>query len=79
MGTAAYTLPSDRPSDWLEELERILKRADAMSSVALNAVSSVVESFLHDPDTADTEIARMNALLARHRSRLAPAGMRQTR
>lgn len=74
MSAAAYTLPVDRPRDWLEELERILKRADAMSSVAQNAVSSVVESFLHDPDTTDTEIASVNALLARHGSRwLRPA------
>jgi hypothetical protein len=74
MGTAAYTLPVDRPRDWLEELERILKRADAMSSVAQDAVSSVVESFLHDPDTTETEIASVNALLAHHTSRwLRPA------
>ena len=74
MGTAAYTLPVNRPRDWLEELETILKRADAMSSVAQDAVSSVVESFLHDPDTTDTEIASVNALFARHGSRwLRPA------
>lgn len=72
MGTAAYTLPVDRPRDWLEELETILERADAMSSVAQDAVSSVVESFLRDPDTTDTEIASVNALLARHGSRSLP-------
>jgi hypothetical protein len=74
MGTAAYTLPADRPRDWLEELEQILKRADAMSSVAQHAVTSVVESFLRDPDTTDTEIASVNALVAHHGSRwLRPA------
>ena len=69
MGTAAYTLPVDRPRDWLEELETILKRADPMSSVAQDAVSSVVESFLHDRDTTDTEIANVNALFTRAGSR----------
>jgi hypothetical protein len=66
MGVAAYTLLVDRQCDWLEELERILERFDAMSSIAQDAVGSVVESFLHDPDTTAAEIAHVNALLARH-------------
>ncbi len=69
MGVAVYTLPVDRPCDWLEELERILKRFDAMSSVAQDAVGSVVESLLHDPATSDAEIAHANALLAGHKPR----------
>jgi hypothetical protein len=74
MGLAVYTLPVDRQCDWLDELERILKRFDAMSNAAQDAVSSVVESFLHDPDTTDAEIAHVNALRARHKPRwLRPA------
>jgi len=65
MSVAAYTLPADRPCDWLEELERILERFGAMSSGAQDAVRSVVESFLDDPQTSNAEIARMTALLAR--------------
>lgn len=39
-------------------------RFDAMSGVAQDAVSSVVESFVLNPHTTAVEIARANALLA---------------
>ena len=69
MSAAAYSPPADRTSDWLEELERILKEFDALPSHAQDAVSSVINSLLHDPDTSDVEITHLNALLARHRPR----------
>ncbi|MGZ6563166.1 MAG: hypothetical protein ACXVH1_26945 [Solirubrobacteraceae bacterium] len=69
MSAAAYSPPADRTSDWLEELERILKEFDALPNHAQDAVSSVVNSLLHDPDTSDSEITHLNALIARHRPR----------
>ena len=67
MSAAAHVLPADRMSDWLEELERILKEFDALPSAAQDAVNSVVDSLVHDPNTRDAEIAHLNALLALHR------------
>ena len=64
MSTAAYSSPGDRMSDWLEELERILTGFDTLPSAAQDAVNSVVESLLHEPDPGDTEIDQLNALLA---------------
>ena len=64
MDVAAHTFLVDRQCDWLEELERILERFDTMSSAAQNALSSVIDSFLHDPDTTDVEIVHVDALLA---------------
>lgn len=66
MSAAAYSPPADRTSDWLEELEGILKRFDAISNCAQAAVRSVVESFLEDEDTTEDEIVCVAALLARH-------------
>ena len=66
MSAAAHSFPVDRMSDWLEELERIMKAFDALPSAAQDAVKSVVESLVRDPDTSDAEIAHANALLARH-------------
>lgn len=71
MDVAACTLPVDCQCDWLAELERILERFDEMSSVARDAVGSVVESFLHDPHTTAAEIAQVKALLARHHRQVA--------
>ena len=68
MSAAAHSFPADRTSDWLEELERITKAFDALPSAAQEAVNAVVESLVHDPDTSDDEIARLNALLAVYRS-----------
>ena len=67
MTAVGYALPIDRMSDWLEELEQILKGFDALPSRAQDAVNSVVESLLHDPDTSDAETAPLSALLARHK------------
>ena len=69
MSAAAYVSPADRMSDWLEELERILKEFDALPSAAQDAVNSVVGSLLRDPNTRDVEIVHLNALLALHRMR----------
>jgi hypothetical protein len=68
MTAAVYVLPADRMSDWLEELERILKEFDALPSAAQDAVNAVVESLVHDPNTPGAEIAHLNALLALHRT-----------
>jgi hypothetical protein len=51
-------------SEWLEELERVMKAFDALPSAAQAAVKSIVESLVRDPDTSDVEIAHLNALLA---------------
>ena len=64
MDAVAYTLPADQQIGWLEELEGIVDCWDAMSSVAQDAVRSVVESFLSGPDTTNAQIARASALLA---------------
>jgi hypothetical protein len=71
-------------SDWLEELERILTGFDTLPNAAQDAVDSVVESLLHDPDTCDAEMAHLNALLAarstgydgRHERRATPSQTR---
>jgi len=47
---AAYTLAVDRQGDWLEELERTVKRYDTTSSTVQGAVLSVCESVLDDLD-----------------------------
>jgi hypothetical protein len=74
MGAAAYTLPVDRQSDWLVELERILEDWDAISIAARDAVALVVESLLEDPGNSVTDIAQAHALLAQRQSpRLRPA------
>ena len=74
MGAAAYTLPVDRQSDWLVELERILEDWDAISIAARNAVALVVESLLEDPGNSETDIAHAYALLAQRQGRrLRPA------
>jgi hypothetical protein len=67
MGAAAYTLPVDREGDWLEELDRILKRIDATSRPVRIAVPSVVESILADLDITDVERAHLSVLLSQHR------------
>jgi hypothetical protein len=66
-------------SDWLEELERIVKAFDALPSAAQDAINSVVESLLHDPDTSDAEIAHLNALLALHGMQKSDDGRHQRR
>jgi hypothetical protein len=53
-------------SDWLEELERTLTAFDALPCAAQDAVKSVVESYVHEPETSPEEISRLNALLALH-------------
>lgn len=67
MGAAAHTLPVDRQSDWLVELERILDEWDAISVAAQDAVYLVVESLLEDPDNSQADIAQALALVARHK------------
>jgi hypothetical protein len=67
MGAAAYTLPVDREGDWLEELDRILKRIDATSRPVRIAVPSVVESILADLDITDVERAHLSVLLSQNR------------
>ncbi len=74
MGAAAHTLPVDRQSDWLVELERIVDQWDAISVAAQDAVYLVVESLLEDPGNSQADIAQALALVARHkRTRLRPA------
>ena len=74
MGAAAHTLPVDRQSDWLVELERILDEWDAISVAAQDAVYLVVESLLEDPGNSQADIAQALALVARHkRARFHPA------
>ena len=67
MGAAAHTLPVDRQSDWLVELERILDEWDAISLAAQDAVYLVVESLLEDPGNSQADIAQALALVARHK------------
>jgi hypothetical protein len=67
MGAAAHTLPVDRQSDWLVELERILDEWDAISVAAQDAVYLVVESLLEDPGNSQADIAQALALVARHK------------
>jgi hypothetical protein len=67
MGAAAHTLPVDRQSDWLVELERILDDWDAISLAAQDAVYLVVESLLDDPGNSQADIAQALALVARHK------------
>ena len=74
MGAAAHTLPVDRQSDWLVELERIVDDWDAISVAAQDAVYLVVESLLEDPGNSQADIAQALALVARHkRAGLRPA------
>jgi len=65
MGVAAYALPVDRRSEWLEELERILDQWDGLSIAARAAVIAVLESFLGDGETPELESIRARVLLAR--------------
>ena len=67
MSAAAHVVPVDRMSDWLEELERIMKAFDALPSAAQEAVNSVAESLALDPNTSDADIAQLSALLALHK------------
>ena len=67
MGAAAHTLPVDRQSDWLVELERILDEWDAISVAAQEAVYLVVESLLEDPGNSQADVAQALALVARHK------------
>jgi hypothetical protein len=67
MGAAAHTLPVDRQSDWLVELERIFDDWDAISLAAQDAVYLVVESLLDDPGNSQADIAQALALVARHK------------
>lgn len=64
MGAAAYTLPVDRQSDWLIELERILDHWETIPCAARNAVAQVVESLLADPSSSATDTAYAHALIA---------------
>jgi hypothetical protein len=74
MGAAAYTLPVDRQSDWLMELERILEDWDAISIAARDAVVLVVESLLEDPGNSESDMAQALTLLAQRKGRrLQPA------
>jgi hypothetical protein len=63
MTAAAASSPSgNRTSDLLEELERILRQLDTLSSAAQKAVGSVVLALLEEPDLSAAEIAQLNAL-----------------
>jgi hypothetical protein len=74
MGAAAHTLPVDRQSDWLVELERILDEWDAISVAAQDAVCLVVDSLLEDAGNSQADIAQALALVARRkRARFRPA------
>jgi hypothetical protein len=79
MSTAAYSSRVDPTIDWLEELERTLTAFDALPSAAQNAVNSVVESFVHDPETSPAETSRLNALLALHEMPHSDDGRHQPR
>ena len=56
-----------------------------MPTAAQDAVSSLVDSLLHDPDTSEAEVTHLNALIAQHRPRsddgrqLRRASLSQTR
>jgi hypothetical protein len=74
MSAAAHTIPVDRQSDWLVELERILDEWDAISVAAQDAVYLVVDSLLDDPGNSEADVAQALALVARHkRARLRSA------
>jgi hypothetical protein len=74
MAAAAYTLPVDRQSDWLVELERILEGWDAIPIAARDAVALVVESLIEDSDSSVDDVLHARALLAeRQGRRLRPA------
>ena len=69
MVAAAYTFPVYWQRDWLEELERIVKRFDAMSSAVQIAVLSACASVLDDLDITEAEKAHLVTLLARRKPR----------
>jgi hypothetical protein len=70
MVAAAYEVRSvDRNCDWLAELEQIVSRLEALPSAAQDAVRSVVESLLRDPETTALERVHAHALLAPEASR----------
>ncbi len=74
MGAAAYTLPVDRQSDWLVELERIMERWDAIPVAARDAVALVVESLSEAPGSSLEDVLHARALLAQRQGRrLRPA------
>jgi hypothetical protein len=74
MGAAAHTLPVDRQSDWLVELERVLDDWDAIPVAAQDAVYVVVQSLLDDAGNSEADVAQALALVARHkRARLRSA------
>ena len=79
MSAAAYSSPCDRMSDWLEELERTLKAFGALPLAAQDAVNSVIESFVHDPETSNTEISHLNGLFALHGMPRSDDGRQQRR
>jgi hypothetical protein len=65
MVAAAYEVRSvDRNCDWLAELEQLVGRFEALPSAAQDAVRSVVESLLRDPETTALERVNAQALLA---------------
>jgi hypothetical protein len=66
-------------SDWLEELERTLTAFDALPRPAQDAVNSVVESFVHDPETSQAEISHLKTLLAPHGMPRSDDGRQQRR
>jgi hypothetical protein len=70
MAAAAYTLPVDRQSDWLVELERIVDDWDALPNAARVAVGRVLESVLADPASSAAEATQAHVLLARARAKL---------
>ena len=70
MAAAAYTLPVDRQSDWLVELERIVDDWVALPEAARVAVDRVLESMLADPGSSATDAAHAHVLLARARAEL---------
>jgi hypothetical protein len=64
MTAAAASSPSgNRTSDLLEELERILRQLDTLSSAAQKAVGSVVLALLAEGHLSAAEIAQLNAVL----------------
>lgn len=64
MGAAAYTLPVDRQSDWLVELERIMEDWDAMPVAARDAVALVVESLIEDSGSSLDDVLHARTLLS---------------
>jgi hypothetical protein len=74
MGAAGYTLPADRQSDWLVELERIVDDWGAIPDAARVAVGRVLESVLVDPASSVADVTHAQVLLARaHSDLLRPA------